>query len=311
VAGSDDVRDHLQRLLGGDVEIDRLRRLSGGASRETWAFDAMGASGSRPLILQRDRPGATPRAGMAVQTRLLQAAAKAEVPVPPVVASDEHAVVVEHVEGETIARKILRDEEFVTARTVLVPQLGRALARVHTIAVDDFPELEHEDPLAQYRQILDMTGQAHPAFELGFRCLHANRPAPTRTTLVHGDYRLGNVIVGADGLRAVLDWEIAHVGDPMEDLGWLCVKSWRFGAKPPVAGLGSYDDLLTAYGQEAGIEVDPEVVRWWETLGTLKWGIMCILQAGAHLSGATRSVELAAIGRRVCEVEHDLLLLLP
>ena len=309
---ADDVRAHLEDLLGPGVAVDGLRRLSGGASRETWGFEAVRGDDRRRLILQRDRPGATPRAGMAVQTRLLRAAAAAGVPVAGVVAEGEHSVVVEHVEGETIARKILRDDEFVAARQVLVGQLGRALARVHTIPPADFPELEHQDQVAQYREILDATGQPHPAFELGFRWLEANRPPGTpRTTVVHGDYRLGNVIVGEDGLRAVLDWEITHLGDPMEDLGWLCVKSWRFGARLPVAGLGGYDELVEAYGAEAGIAVDPDVVRWWETLGTLKWGIMCILQAGTHLSGALRSVELAAIGRRVCEVEHDLLLLLP
>jgi aminoglycoside phosphotransferase (APT) family kinase protein len=128
---------------------------------------------------------------------------------------------------------------------------------------------------------------------------------------VHGDFRLGNFIVGPGGLEAVLDWELAHLGDPMEDLGWLCVKAWRFGARPPVGGFGEYDELFGAYGAAAGVEVDPEAVHWWEVLGTLKWGVMCIMQASTHLNGFSRSVELAAIGRRVCENEHDLLALLP
>jgi len=105
----------------------------------------------------------------------------------------------------------------------------------------------------------------------------------------------------------VLDWELAHQGDPVEDLGWLCVKSWRFGVDLPVGGFGAYEDLLAGYG--GGVDLDE--LRWWEVLGTLKWGIMCILQATAHTSGAVRSVELAAIGRRVCEVEWDLLEVLP
>jgi hypothetical protein len=117
-------------------------------------------------------------------------------------------------------------------------------------------------------------------------------------------------MVGPDGLRAVVDWELAHLGDPMEDLGWLCVRAWRFGGPGPVAGVGSYEDLFDAYTQASGLPVDPAVVRWWEVLGTLKWGIMCIMQARTHLDGWSRSVELAAIGRRVCENEHDLLLLL-
>jgi aminoglycoside phosphotransferase (APT) family kinase protein len=96
----------------------------------------------------------------------------------------------------------------------------------------------------------------------------------------------------------------------MEDLGWMCVKAWRFGSRHPVAGVGEYDELFTAYEQAGGARVDPTSVLWWEVLGTLKWGIMCILQTMAHLSGASRSHELAAIGRRVCENEHDLFLAL-
>ncbi|MEY3806009.1 MAG: hypothetical protein RIR69_821, partial [Actinomycetota bacterium] len=140
--------------------------------------------------------------------------------------------------------------------------------------------------------------------------LENNRPTSQRTTLVHGDFRLGNVIVDAGGLRAVLDWELAHMGDPMEDLGWLCVRAWRFGGKGPVAGLGHYDELFDAYEQVAGVRPERDVVRWWEILGTLKWGIMCIVQANTHLSGVSRSHELAAIGRRVCENEYDLIGLL-
>ncbi len=163
----------------------------------------------------------------------------------------------------------------------------------------------------QYRAILDALGEPHPAIELGLRWLDQNRPPSHRTTVVHGDFRLGNLIVGPDGLRAVLDWELAHLGDPLEDLGWLCVRAWRFGESKPVGGFGEYDELFGSYAVASGTEVDPEVVRWWQILGTLKWGVMCIMQASSHLGGWSRSVELAAIGRRVCENEHDLLELLP
>jgi aminoglycoside phosphotransferase (APT) family kinase protein len=177
--------------------------------------------------------------------------------------------------------------------------------------VDAVAGLDVPDQVAQYRAVLDASGQPHPAFELGFRHLEATRPAVTATTVVHGDFRLGNLIVGPDGLRAVIDWELVHLGDPLEDLSWLCVKSWRFGAAPRVGGFGEVPELVSAYEEASARTVDLDALRWWETFGTLKWGIMCIMQAAAHLTGAARSVELAAIGRRVCEVEHDLLLLLP
>jgi hypothetical protein len=142
------------------------------------------------------------------------------------------------------------------------------------------------------------------------RWLERRRPAPTGRTVVHGDLRLGNVLVDANGLVALLDWELVHLGDPMEDIGWLCVRAWRFGGAGRVAGVGSLDDLAAGYSEVGGAPLDPDVVRWWEMLGNLRWGLICVAQAHRHLSGATRSVELAAIGRRVCEQEHELLRLL-
>ncbi|MBV9485074.1 MAG: phosphotransferase, partial [Frankiaceae bacterium] len=108
-----------------------------------------------------------------------------------------------------------------------------------------------------------------------------------------------------DGIRAVLDWELVHVGDPVEDLGWLCTKAWRFGAAPPVGGFGEYEDLLAAYESASGVTVVREELRWWELYGTVRWGVMCIMQADRHLSGSQQSVELAAIGRRLAEQEYD------
>ncbi len=293
-------------VLGVD-EVRDLTRLSGGASRETWRFVVDG----RPLVLQRQRPGAD--RDMAVEVRVLRAARAAGVPVPAVVAADSDPgpldaafMILEHVDGETIARKILRDVEFEGARRQLAAQLGRALAALHRIDPGSVPGLMLTDQVSQYRDVLDALGQPHPTFELALRWLDEHRPPAGRVAVVHGDFRLGNVIVGPDGLRAVLDWELAHLGDPMEDLGWLCVRAWRFGAPGPVAGLADYADLFDAYTEASGTPVEPAVVRWWEVLGTLKWGIMCIMQAHGHRAGLTRSHELAAIGRRVCENEYDL-----
>ena len=134
-------------------------------------------------------------------------------------------------------------------------------------------------------------------------------PAGRRVT-VHGDFRTGNLLVGPDGLRAVLDWELAHAGDAAEDIGWLCAPAWRFGGPGPVGGFGALDDLLEGYAAAGGAVIDPVRVRWWQVYATVKWAVICALQASAHLSGATRSVELAAIGRRVCESEWDLCTLL-
>ena len=314
-AADADLAGRLASVLGTDG-IEGLRRLSGGASRETWSFIAVDGSGiRRSLILQRQRAGS--ERDLAVEAAAVRAAGSGGVPVAEVVASSTDPevlgapfMIVTGVPGETIARRILRDDRFAAARVALPAHLGQALAALHALDRATVPGLEASDQVAQYREVLDTVAQPHPAFELGFRWLEAHRPPPGPPAVVHGDFRLGNLIVDDAGLAAVVDWELVHVGDPMEDLGWLCVKSWRFGSPLPVAGVGTYDELFASYAAASGQPVDPEAVRWWEVLGTLKWGIMCIMQASAHLTGTVRSHELAAIGRRVCENEHDLLLLL-
>jgi len=302
--------------LGGTVRD--LRRLSGGASRVTSAFEleAPGAA-ARPLILQMDRGDGTTQGGKVQMERaLLEAARAAGVPVPAVVAmgvgDDVGAdwMVVERVAGESIPRKILRDAEWVEARQALTAQCARALAAIHTIDPDGIDRLPQADPLGDPLPFLDALGEARPALELGVRWLARHRPATGPRVTVHGDFRMGNFLVGGDGLRGVLDWELAHAGDPAEDIGWLCAPAWRFGGSGEVGGFGSMDELLGSYAAAGGGTIDPGRVHWWQVHATVKWAVICSLQASAHLSGSTRSVELAAIGRRVCESEWDLFTLL-
>lgn len=298
-------------------EVQNLRRLSGGASRETWAFDLV-ADTARPLILQQVRASGTGSGpGMEAEAALMRAAGENGVPTPEVLLFDSGealgspCVVVGHLPGETIARKLLRDDEWATARSRLVGQAGAALARIHEIDPAVAPALREDDPLDQIRALLDGYDEPFPAFELAYRWLAANRPPSPRRTVVHGDFRLGNLMVDHEGLAGVLDWEISKIGDPIEDLGWYCVRAWRFGSALPAGGMGTRDELLDAYEAAGGGRVDPEVLQWWEMYGTLRWGLICVMQAQVHLAGLSRSMELAAIGRRVCENEWDVLGLLP
>lgn len=304
-------------VVARDARIERSRRLTGGASRQTHEVDVADGESHHRLIVQRTRagpPGSGP--GVPAEAALLRAAEVEGVPVPSVLAVDDGTrtgaptLVVERLEGETIARKLLRDDEWGRARTVLARQAGAALAGVHRIA-PDAAELSGGDQLEQLVTLIDGFDDPFPAFELAVRWLAANRPEPSGEVVVHGDFRMGNLLVGADGLRGVLDWELAHLGDPAEDLGWFCVRAWRFGSPLPAGGVGTYEELLDGYHEAGGRTIDPEVLRWWEVLGTVKWGLICRMQAEAHLSGALRSVELATIGRRVCENEWDVLGLLP
>jgi aminoglycoside phosphotransferase (APT) family kinase protein len=251
------------------------------------------------------------------QAPLLAAAAEAGVPVPAVVAdgSDDEVLgpswtVTVALAGSSDPAVILAGQDAPGPRQ-LIDDLADALASIHRMPADLAAVPAVADPLELLREWRDRLGEPHPAFELAFRALESERPPRARTALVHGDFRMGNLMVDAGGLSGVLDWELAHIGDPIEDLGWLCVPAWRFGRPDrPAAGLGSREELLDAYARHAGIVVDPAALRWWELAGTLRWGVICVMQAFTHLSGAMRSVEHAVIGRRACEVEWDLLELL-
>jgi aminoglycoside phosphotransferase (APT) family kinase protein len=301
----------------GTVTVEGLTRLSGGASRETWSFDAVRTGGSRTgLVLRRDPPGRPSEPGaMSREARLIGAARAAGLAVPEVLLSTDEpdlwgsaGLVMGRIAGETIARRILRDAAYRQARAVLVRQVAAFAAGLHALEVPGY--LPAPDPLADLRAELAAFDQVSPVFEAALRALEAGPPPAREPVTVHGDLRLGNLIVGPDSLHAVIDWELAHAGNPAEDLGWFCVKAWRFGAGPPAAGLGSREELLDAYRAAGGAAISLGELRWWELFGTLRWGVICMTQAQAHLSGAHRSVELAAVGRRVCEQEWDLLLLL-
>lgn len=312
------------------VRVDDLRLLTGGASRQTWSFDATiehadGGSETLALIARADQRQNVGLMTREAEYRLLEAAHAEGVPVPRVHLMGDDSLgapffLMERVEGETIARRILRDDEYEGARQKMTAQLGEILAAVHRVSIDRHGlakdlagPLEGKSPAESELQRIEGTFRSiapepHPAFELAIRWLKGRPPASGEPTLVHGDYRLGNLIIGPEGVRSVLDWELAHVGDPLEDLAWVCVRSWRFGNDQlPVAGVGQREDLYRAYEAAGGREVDAAAVHWWEVFGNLRWGVFCIMQARAYLDGLSKSVELATIGRRTAETEWELL----
>jgi aminoglycoside phosphotransferase (APT) family kinase protein len=310
------------------ARVSALRPLAGGASRESWAFDLEHPDGRvQHLVLRRDPAGRTLQGGRREEFLILRAAAAAAVPVPAVHFCEDDAsilgspfFVMDFVAGETLARRLLRDAEYAPARAALPEQLAEALVRIHGMDLRD-PTLAFlagppagttpaAAELARWEDIYrTATPDPHPAIELALRWLAPRVPAPSARRLVHGDFRIGNVIFGPEGLRAVLDWELARIGDPMEDLGWLCVRAWRFGATAPVGGLCDRERLFAAYERAGGVRVDAAAVRWWEVLGNFKWATICIMQARSVLDGVVKSLELASLGRRVAEMEIELLAL--
>jgi aminoglycoside phosphotransferase (APT) family kinase protein len=318
----------LQRCViswcSGATGVTDAVRLSGGASQETWSFDIIHPDGDIGAILRRAPQGygAAPSraAGLGAEAVLMQLAYDAGVPSPRVLhvlePQDELGTgfIMQRVEGETIPRKILRDEKFAQARPKLAGQLGKVLAGIHGLALAQLPELRR---MTAAREIAELERDyrgfdwPRPVFELALRWLRDNDPGPSEEiTLVHGDFRHGNLIIGPDGVRAVLDWELAHTGDPMEDLGWICVNSWRFGEiDKPVGGFGTREELFAGY-REAGRRVEPARVHFWEVMGTLRWGVMCCGMMQRFRVGPEHPVERAMIGRRSSETEIDLLRLL-
>ena len=308
----------------GATGVAKAIRLSGGASQETWSFDIVHPGGNIGAILRRAPAGygaaPTRAAGLTAEAALMRLAHDAEVPSPRVLhvlePRDElgSGFVMSRVEGETIPRKILRDDQFAAARPKLARQLGGVLARIHGLPLSHLPELRSMTAAKEITELerdYRSLNWPRPVFELALRWLRDRDPGPSeQMTLVHGDFRHGNLIIGPDGLRAVLDWELAHTGDPMEDLGWICVNSWRFGEiDRPVGGFGSREELFAGY-EAGGRRVDADRVMFWEVMGTLRWGVMCCGMMQRFRIGPEHSIERAMIGRRSSETEIDLLRLL-
>ena len=312
-----------RREFEGCAHISGLRRLASGASQETWLFDAVGPNRCERLILRR-APGGERQHDMAVglegEAALIALAAECGVVVPPLryVLKREDGVgrgfITGFVAGETLGHRIVREARFASARQHLAYDCGAMMARIHAMPKARLPPLRHADAAIRIDELYrrhQAFSAPRPVFTLAFRWLKDNLPAPQGPDcLVHGDFRTGNLIVAEDGLKAVLDWEIAHLGDPAEDLGWFCVNSWRFGEiDKPAGGIGSRAQLCEGY-RAAGGTIEPMHLRFWEVLGTLSWGVSCAAMVETFRSGIDDSVERAMIARRASETELDLLNLL-
>jgi aminoglycoside phosphotransferase (APT) family kinase protein len=308
-----------RRRGAGKVIVDSIQRLSAGASAETWRFDRVIDDVREVMIVQIFTGEYQFTAALDKRTQGLvqQAAYGAGIQTPHIdMIFDERDCLGEgfvsaFVAGETLGQKIARGAEFAAARQVLTAQCARILANIHAIETECLPPLPEELPVqmvARLRSAHDSFGVRLPAFALAFAWLDDHLPKEHFGQLVHGDFRNGNFIVDTQGMVAVLDWEAAHLGDPLEDLGWLCLNAWRFGSiDQPVGGFGQRAELFRAYTEATGVVVDPQRVRFWEVYGTLKWGIICQWFGNQFISGEVPVIERAAIGRRVSETELDLL----
>ena len=326
VDGRVDVREALGklavRLAGEGARVSEAQRLTGGASAETWAFTVEAPSGRQELILRRRTAPTDPETSrstsLAAEAALIRAVAARGAPAPPFVhLCDERdglgeAHVTRRVAGETLGRRINTDPKFDAVRPLLARQCGEVLAQIHATPPPAAANLKFADAaveLDRYEEVYRASGAERPVLELAFRHLRAHLPEPRTPVMLHGDFRNGNLMISPEtGLAAVLDWELSHIGDPAEDMGWLCTNSWRFSRPDrPVGGFGEYADLLAGYEAAGGEPVPLERVRFWQTLGSLKWGVMCLTMYMSWATGGSASVERPMIGRRVSETEIDLI----
>jgi aminoglycoside phosphotransferase (APT) family kinase protein len=226
--------------------------------------------------------------------------------------------VMDRLEGESVGRRIVKDPALAEARKLLPRQMGQQLARIHSIdpfqeALMFLPRPRPEQPSAQMalevssRQLWEID-EPHPVLEWTIRWLDKHQPKTIRLAVLHGDYRIGNLMVGPDGLRGIFDWEFAHLGDPAEELAWPCVRSWRYGQDQlRLGGIGDPEEFFAAYEATRETKIDRNAVRYWEIMGNFRWAVGCIVQAERHLSGKAQNLELASLGRRTCEMELELL----
>lgn len=311
----------LSRAIPGCGKLLSARRLSGGASQETYRVEIETSGGPRSLAVRRAAAGIGVDGdgpGLAGEAELFRIARAAGVPEPEVlhVFSPEEGLgegfVMEWLEGETVGGRILRAPELAEVRPRLAFQCGEILARIHGIdpgasgIAGRLKTISTEAYVNEVWERYRSFGTAMPMIDYTARWLLAHLPEEVEPRLVHNDFRNGNLMVTPDGVVAVLDWELAHLGDPVRDLGWICTNSWRYGRHElPVGGFGRREDLLAGYESVSGIRVDPMHVRFWEVFGSFWWGVTSLAMAVFWRAGADRTVERPGIARRSSECQVD------
>jgi len=318
----------------GDGQVVALKRLSGGANMETWSFDyADTAQVVHPLILRR-QPGVaiTGAAGQSAdfgvsalsletEAALLEAVAAAGVSVPNVVSviSAQNPLgpsyIMSRELGEALPQRLFTDPQYTAILPEIPFQAGAVLAQIHQVPLVSLPPAMPKLPLSRrlddFQLLIDRYENSSPIHQIALDWLRAHEMSCAAPTLVHGDFRNGNLLIDVHGLSSVLDWELSHIGDPIEDLGYFCANVWRFGRyDKPAGGFGSMTDLLAGYASVAGAAPSVDELRYWELFAALNWGVITLTMLDRYRSGHDATLERAAVGRRMSESEIDILLLL-
>ncbi len=321
--------EYLAHVSGASVVIESATPLAGGASRDSWALTVTLNGERQKLVLRKDFPTQMSDSALtrAQEFHLMDAAYKSGVKVARMRWLCEDPAVLglpfflmDYVEGVSIGRKVIQEPGLADAREVLPEQMAEQLAIIHRMNpvyhLDFLPRARHgfsphQEAMTSTYEVLDSLGIKSPAFEFTLRWAERHIPLESPLTFVHGDFRIGNLLVDQNGLAAVIDWEFSHIGDPQEEIGYLCMRDWRFGNdQQHVGGLCQRERFILAYEGYSGRKVDRSVVDWWEIMGNIRWGVICMAQAERHLSGRDPSVELASLGRRSAEMQLEALRLI-
>ena len=309
--------------IDGCVELSSVERLSGGASQETYRLRIQTSNREEKLLALRRAAGgefqerSAQHPGLDVEALLMQSARSVGVPEPQVYyVLQRHdrlgdGFIMEWLEGETLGSRILKLPELQNVREGLAYECGKVLAKIHAIDLGSTGlkarlwEISPREFVEQTWERYKLLETPQPMIDFTARWLLENIPENYSLTLVHNDFRNGNFMLSSTGIVAVLDWEVAHIGDPMRDLGWICTNSWRFGQEPPVGGFGEYEDLFRGYEEESGSKVNPDHVKFWEVFGSFWWAVGSLGMAEHFRSGPDKTVERPIIGRRTSECQVD------
>lgn len=315
------------RLSGEAHELSGLRRLTGGANMESWRIDF----GPHHWVLRRMPPGMeeltsstdADRSGISLESQaiVISSAIASGVKAPKIIGSLTPAdglgtgFVMQRIDGETLPHKILDNPDYAQALERLTLQCAQELAKIHAISFSKLPaEIDQESPsdmVGNLARRYASCGARIPAFDLAIGWLAKNLPTPRPAVFLHGDFRMGNLMIDHEGIAGVLDWELCHIGDPAQDLAYLCMPSWRFGHYDKlVGGFGHLADLLTYYRRLTGQEILASDVSFWMVMSSMTWGLSTIKFANIWRGGQDSSLERAVVGRRTSETEIDLLLML-
>lgn len=327
-SGVTDVSEALAAHLARIDESARVRSvtpLKGGSCQDNYKVELTIGGEERTMVLRSDAKrslaGSITRQA---ESTVINAAAERGVKTPRarhladgLLRPGAFAYLLDWVDGEAIGSRVVRDPKLANARAGLAVELAGELAKIHSIG-PDAKEVEIARPVEPVLDALqfaihsvDSLDERRPGLELALRWLAEHTPDDRTVTLVHGDFRTGNFLVGENGLNAILDWEFAHFGCPAEDLAWLCLRNWRFGEnKKGCGGFATRRELYDAYAKATGKPVNAADVHFWEVLGNVRWSAGCIQQGERYLSGEESDLELIAIPRRAAEMEYEALRLI-